>query len=193
MNTVTGLCEMRLKEVGTLRSGKSHKGCRDGAVPVYMSGGVVTHVGTAMDRGAAVIVPIRGSLEKQYFVPEGKPFFCGATCIYIKCREGIMNPHFLFHLLQAAHLERLNRASTVPAMQRADLENMVLLVPPMEYQAEAVKILERMRTEIRKTEDTIQQMKELEPSVRNEVFELLERTNEREQELSYISQGLLLL
>jgi len=90
-------------------------------------------------------------------------------------------------------LERLNRASTVPALQRADLENMVLLVPPMEYQAEAVKILERMRTEIRKTEDTIQQMKELEMSVRNGVFELLERTNEREQELSYISQGLLLL
>ena len=184
---------MRLKEVGTLRSGKSHKGCRDGAIPAYMSGGVVAHVDMVMDRGAAVIVPIRGSLEKQYFVPEGMPFFCGATCIYIKCREGIMNPYFLFHLLQAAHLERLNRASTVPALQRADLENMVLLVPPMEYQAEAVKILERMRTEIRKTEDTIQQMKELEPSVRNGVFELLERTNEREQELSYISQGLLLL
>ena len=104
-----------------------------------------------------------------------------------------MNPYFLFHLFQAAHLERLNRASTVPALQRTDLENMVLLVPPMEYQAKAVKILERMRTEIRKTEDTIQQMKELEPSVRNGVFELLGRTNERAQEFSYISQGLLLL
>lgn len=184
---------MRLKEVGTLRSGKSHKGCRDGAIPVYMSGGVVAHVDTVMDRGAAVIVPIRGSIEKQYFVPEGTPFFCGATCIYIKCSEDIMNPHFLFHLLQAAHLERLNRASTVPALQRADLENMVLLVPPMKYQAEVVETLERMRTEIRKTEDTIQQMKELEPSVRNEVFGLLAQTNERVQELSYISQGLLLL
>ena len=29
-----------------------------------------------------------------------------------------------------------------------------LFVPPMEYQAEVVEILERMRTEIRKTEDT---------------------------------------
>ena len=193
MNTATGLCEMRLKEVGTLRSGKSHKGCRDGAVPVYISGGVVAHVDTVMDRGAAVIVPIRGSIEKQYFVPEGTPFFCGVTCIYIKCREGIMNPYFLFHLLQSAHLERLNRASTVPSLQRVDLENIALFVPPMEYQVEAVKILERMRTEIRKTEDTIQQMKEFEPSVRNEVFELLGRTNERAQERSYIAQRLLLL
>lgn len=181
---------MRLKEVGTLRSGKSHKGCRDGAVPVYMSGGVVAHVDAVMDRGAAVIVPIRGSIEKQYFIPEGTPFFCSATCIYIKCREDIMNPLFLFHMLQAVHLEKLNRASTVPSLQRVDLENIALFVPPMEYQVEAVKILERMRTEIRKTEDTIQQMKEFEPSVRNEVFELLGRTNERAQERSYIAQRL---
>ena len=184
---------MGLKEVGTLKSGKSHKGYRDGTVPVYMSGGVVAHVDMVMDRGAAVIVPIRGSIEKQYFVPEGMPFFCGATCIYIKCREGIMNPYFLFHLLQAAHLERLNRASTVPALQRADLENMVLLVPPMEYQAEVVKILERMRTEIRKTEDTIQQMKELEPSVRNGVFELLGRKQGATQEQCGTVQGILAL
>ena len=58
---------MRLKDVGEIKSGKAHSAYGAGNVPVYMSGGVVAHIDTAMDEGPAVIVSIRGLKSSTSF------------------------------------------------------------------------------------------------------------------------------
>ena len=169
---------MRLKDVGEIKSGKAHNAYSAGNVPVYMSGGVVAHVDMAMDEGPAVIVPIRGSIEKQYFVSTGTPFFCGATCVYIKCRKGVMDARFLFHLLQSAHLERLNTSSTVPSLPREKLANMVILVPPLAYQRGAVRTLDSMLRAIKDIDETLQRIGGIGSCQREDVFKLLDRGRE---------------
>ena len=169
---------MRLKDVGDIKCGKVHNAYSAGSVPVYMSGGIVTRIDAAMDEGPAVIVPIRGSIEKQYFVPAGVPFFCGATCVYIKCREDVMDARFLFHLLQSARLERLNASSTVPSLPREKLANMVILVPPLAYQREAARVLDGMLTEIGSIEDAMQRLSGIGTCALEEVFKLLDRGRE---------------
>ena len=169
---------MRVKEIGEIKSGKAHNAYSAGSVPVYMSGGIVAHIDTAMDEGSAVIVPIRGSIEKQYFVPAGTPFFCGSTCVYIKCREDVMDARFLFHLLQSARLERLNTSSTVPSLPREKMANMVILVPPLAYQREAARVLDGMLTEIGSIEDAMQCLSGIGTYALEEVFKLLDRGRE---------------
>ena len=166
---------MRLKDVGEIKSGKPHSAYGAGNVPVYMSGGVVAHIDTAMDEGPAVIVPIRGSIEKQYFVPTGTPFFCGSTCVYIKCRKDVMDARFLFRLLQSERLERFNASSTVPALPREKLANMVIFVPPLAYQRGAVRTLESMLRAIKGIEEAVQRIGACQ---REEAFNLLDRGRE---------------
>ena len=169
---------MRLKDVGEIKSGKSHNTYKAGNVPVYMSGGVVAYIDTVMDEGPAVIVSIRGSIEKQYFVSTGTPFFCGATCVYIKCREDVMDARFLFHALQSARLERFNASSTVPSLPREKLENMVIFVPPLAYQRGVLRTLDSMLRAIKGIEETLQRIGDIGQCEREEVFKLLDRGRE---------------
>ena len=169
---------MRLQDVGEIKSGKAHSAYSAGNVPVYMSGGVVAHIDTAMDEGPAVIVPIHGSIEKQYFVPAGTPFFCGATCVYIKCRKDVMDARFLFHLLQSERLERFNASSTVPSLPREKLANMVIFVPPLAYQRGVMRTLDSMLRVIKGIEEAIQRINGIGTCEWEEVFKLLDRGRE---------------
>lgn len=184
---------MRIKDVGEIKSGKAHNAYGAGNVPVYMSGGVVAHIDTAMDEGPAVIVPIRGSIEKQYFVPAGVPFFCGATCVYIKCREDVMDARFLFHLLQSERLERFNASSTVPSLPRGKLLNMLIFVPPLAYQRGAVRTLDSMLRTIEGIEETLQRIGGIGTCEREEVFKLLDRGREPARRQGSVAQMLLSL
>lgn len=184
---------MRLKDVGEIKSGKAHNVYSAGNVPVYMSGGVVARIDTAMDEGPAVIVPIRGSIEKQYFVPAVAPFFCGATCVYIKCRENIMDACFLFHLLQSERLERLNASSTVPSLPREKLANMLVFVPPLAYQRGAVRTLDSMLRTIEGIEETLQRIGGIGTCQREDVFKLLDRGREPARRQGGAAQMLLSL
>ena len=184
---------MRLKDVGEIKSGKAHNAYSAGNVPVYMSGGVVAHIDTAMDEGPAVIVPIRGSIEKQYFVPAGTPFFCGATCVYIKCRKDVMDARYLFHLLQSARLERLNASSTVPALPRGKLANMLIFVPPLAHQRGTVRTLDSTLRAIKDIEETLQCIGNIWQCGREEVFKLLDRGRESARRQGGAAQMLLSL
>ena len=184
---------MRLKDVGEIKSGKVHSAYSAGSVPAYMSGGVVAHIDTAMDEGPAVIVSIRGSIEKQYFVPAGTPFFCGATCVYIKCRKDVMDARFLFHALQSARLERLNASSTVPSLPREKLANVVILVLPLAYQRGVLRTLDSMLRAIKGIEETLQRIGDIGQCEREEVFKLLDRGREPARQQGGAAQMLLSL
>lgn len=184
---------MRIKDIGEIKSGKAHNAYGAGNVSVYMSGGVVAHIDTAMDEGPAVIVPIRGSIEKQYFVPAGTPFFCGATCVYIKCRKDVMDARFLFHLLQSERLERLNASSTVPSLPREKLANMLIFVPPLAYQRGVVRTLDSMLRAIKGIEETLQRIGDIGTCEREEVFRLLNRGREPARQQGGAAQMLLSL
>ena len=184
---------MRLKDVGEIKSGKPHSVYGVGNVPVYMSGGVVAHIDTAMDEGPAVIVPIRDSIEKQYFVSAGTPFFCGATCVYIKCRKDVMDARFLFHLLQSERLERLNASSTVPSLPREKLANMLIFVPPLAYQRGAVRTLDSMLMAIKGIEEAMQRIGDIGQCEREDVFKLLDRGREPARRQGGAAQMLLSL
>ena len=190
---MTQVRRMRLKDVGEIKSGKAHSAYSAGSVPVYMSGGVVAHIDMAMDEGPAVIVPIRGSIEKQYFVPVGTPFFCGATCVYIKCRKNMMDARFLFHLLQLERLERFNASSTVPSLPREKLANMLIFVPPLAYQRGVVRTLDSMLRTIKDIEETLQRISGIWTYQREEVFKLLDRGREPARRQGGAAQMLLSL
>ena len=184
---------MRIKDIAEIKSGKPHSAYGAGNVPVYMSGGVVAHIDTAMDEGPAVIVPIRGSIEKQYFVSTGTPFFCGATCVYIKCRKDVMDARFLFHLLQSERLERFNASSTVPSLPREKLANMLVFVPPLAYQRGTVRTLDSMLRTIKDIEETLQRIGGIGQCEREEVFKLLDRGREPVRLQGSVAQMLLSL
>jgi type I restriction enzyme S subunit len=61
-----------LGDVVRIRNGKDYRTLGDGEIPVYGTGGIMTHVDTAAYDKPSVLIPRKGSLSKLYYVE--KPF-----------------------------------------------------------------------------------------------------------------------
>lgn len=69
-----------LGEVIRIKNGRDYKHLGPGDVPVYGTGGVMTHVDTAAHPGPSVLIPRKGSLNKLYYVD--RPFWTVDTIFY---------------------------------------------------------------------------------------------------------------
>ena len=57
-----------LGEVATIKNGKDYKHLKEGDVPVYGSGGIMTYVDTAVYSKPTVLIPRKGSLNNLFYV-----------------------------------------------------------------------------------------------------------------------------
>src|SRR5699024_12576260 len=76
-----GVEYLTLDQVLRIRNGRDYKSFGPGDVPVYGTGGVMTHVDTAAYSGPSVLIPRKGSLDKLYFVDI--PFCTVDTIFYL--------------------------------------------------------------------------------------------------------------
>ena len=71
-------------------------------------------------------------------------FWAADDCLYIICSEAIMN-RYVYYLLSAKQQEIKShvRRAAVPRLPRTAIENLYIPVPPLEVQAEIVRILDK--------------------------------------------------
>lgn len=131
-----------LDQVLRIRNGRDYKSFGPGNVPVYGTGGVMTHVDTAAYDGPSVLIPRKGSLDKLYFVDH--PFWTVDTIFYTEIDNERIEPKFVFYILQIQNLKELNQAAGIPSLTQAVLNKLRIPVPPMAVQREIVRILDKM-------------------------------------------------
>ena len=132
-----------LGELVRIRNGRDYKTLSSGIVPVYGSGGVMTHVSEALGVGPTVLIPRKGSLDNIFFV-EGE-FWTVDTIFYTEIAAEL-EPKFFYYNMKTMRLSQMNEAAGVPSMNQRKLGRIRIPVPPLEVQREIVRILDQFTT-----------------------------------------------
>lgn len=122
-----------LHEILAFKNGSDYKGFGEGDIPVYGSGGIMTYVDTFAYNKPSVLIPRKGSIDKLYYVD---------TIFYTDIDTTKAMPRYVYHCLLREHLEQYNTAGGVPSLTQKVLNKIKIPVPPLEVQAEIVKILD---------------------------------------------------
>ena len=129
-----------LSDLVRIRNGCDYKTLSPGNVPVYGSGGVMTHVSEALGEGPTVLIPRKGSLDNIFFVE--REFWTVDTIFYTEIASDL-DPKFFYYKMKTMHLSQMNEAAGVPSMNQRKLGRIQIPVPPLEVQREIVRILDQ--------------------------------------------------
>jgi type I restriction enzyme S subunit len=129
-----------LGELVRIRNGKDYKHLDSGTVPVYGSGGVMTHVAESFFGRPSVLIPRKGSLGNLFYVDT--PFWTVDTIFYTEI-GALLEPKFLYYFLRTVDLAGMNLAGGVPSLTQTTLNKILIPQPPLEVQREIVSILDK--------------------------------------------------
>ena len=129
-----------LKDLVRIKNGRDFKHLKQGDIPVYGSGGIISYVNERISEGPSILIPRKGSLNKLYFV-EGS-FWNVDTIFYTEIGEQL-EPKYFYYYLQTLHLERMNQAGGVPSLTQRTLNELIIPTPPILIQRDIVKILDQ--------------------------------------------------
>lgn len=129
-----------LKDLVRIKNGRDFKHLKQGDIPVYGSGGVISYVNESASEGPSVLIPRKGSLNKLYFV-EG-PFWTVDTIFYTEISSQL-EPKYFYYYLQTLHLEKMNQAGGVPSLTQRALNELHIPTPPILIQREITRVLDQ--------------------------------------------------
>jgi len=111
-----------------------------GIVPVYGSNGQIDYHNKSITKDETIIVGRKGSIGEVHYSEIG----CWVidTAYYIKPLLKI-DIKYLYHLLKTLKLSELNKASSIPGLNRDDVYNIDVNLPLLEEQNRIVKIIEK--------------------------------------------------
>lgn len=138
----SGVCFKRLGDIARIKNGKDHKSLADGKYPVYGSGGIMRYANSYAYDKPSVLIPRKGSLDNLFFVDT--PFWNVDTIFYTEIDEAQIYPKFFYYFLQTVGLGEMNQAGGVPSQTQSVLNEIKIPVPPIQIQAEIVRILDAM-------------------------------------------------
>lgn len=127
----------------TLEYGKSlprHSRVETGAIPVAGSNGSDGFHDTALVHGPGIVVGRKGSAGKVTWYQSD--FWPIDTTYFVQHDPRITNIRWLYYLLQFQKLERLNKTTGVPGLNRNDAYAESCLLPPPKEQTRIVELLD---------------------------------------------------
>ena len=160
---------IKLGDVIELQYGKSLiKSKRDGgAYLVYGSNGVVGSHSKFLIEKSCLIVGRKGTIGEVTF--SGSPCWAIDTTYYIdKLYEQPIK--FWFYRLKALELDKLDRASAVPGLNREDAYKLVFPLPPLNEQKRILAKIEALQTRSTAVKEELQAIKPLLDQFRQSVL-----------------------
>ena len=79
-------------------------------------------------------------MDKLYYVDT--PFWTVDTIFYTVIDTKVVEPKYIYYVLQKEHLEKLNKAGGVPSLTQAVVSKVKIPVPPLQVQREIVRVLD---------------------------------------------------
>jgi type I restriction enzyme S subunit len=170
-SSISGWEVVKLGDVLELEYGDNlpERDREDGSVPVYGSNGKVgTHSEPAVS-APGLVLGRKGSIGE--IVLSESPFWPIDTTYYITHEETSLNLPYLQNLLQGLQLESLNAASAIPGLNRNDVYNLRVIVPPLSEQRKIASVLYAVDQAIQKTEAIIEQAKRVKRGLVQDLFQ----------------------
>jgi len=166
---------VRIGQIANIIYGKALRAenrIEQGSVSVYGSNGVVGKHDKALHPGPSIIIGRKGTAGAVHYVPG--PFWCIDTAFYLDKVNGeinrVVNFEFLAYILQLIDLSRLSIVSGVPGINRTDIENEIVLLPPLSEQRRIADILHQAKKLRHLRRQADEQMKNLRAALFDEIF-----------------------
>lgn len=147
----------RLRDVIALEYGKALAASnrRPGPVPVFGSNGVVGCHSDHLCRGPGIVVGRKGSIGAVAW--SATDFWPIDTTYFVRA-VAPADLRWLYYLLESLKLETLNSATGVPGLNRDDVGDLQVRVPPLAEQRKIAAILSTVDETIAKTEAVTAQL-----------------------------------
>ena len=138
-----------------------------GKFPVYGSNGIVDFHDEFLVAEPSIIVGRKGAAGKIHIT--NKPFWPIDTTYFVTPPEDI-NLNFLFYYLQTLKLEKHDRSTAIPGLNREDAYSQELIYPSLEVQQQIVSKIEELFSELDKGIESLQKAKKLLKTYRQAVL-----------------------
>jgi type I restriction enzyme S subunit len=131
----------RLKWVATLQRGYDlpERDRIEGDFPVVTSGGIVASHHRALAKGPGVVTGRYGSMGNVFYLDSD--FWPHNTSLFVSDFHG-NHPRFIFHVMQTLNYEAHSAKSAVPGVDRKDLHETLVAVPPIDEQKDISKFID---------------------------------------------------
>ena len=155
---------VRLGEMGEIIYGErlnEYEYFEDGSSIVYGTTGIIARTEKYIDVGEAIILPRKGSINNKFYVKEGQKFFVIDTAFYVKFTKTEVYVKYIYYFLHQVNFELLNEATGIPSLNRENLKNILIPLPPLPEQQRVAEILSQIDKTIEKEEQYKEKLKRL--------------------------------
>ena len=141
-----GLKEFKLRELLKIYNGTKYDHLNKGDIPLYGSGGLMSHVDEALYSGEAILLPRKGTLSNIMYVNES--FWTVDTMYYAVVNDKLADAFYLYSYLSQLDLSNLDSGSTLPSMTKSAYESIVVKLPDLNIQKAVANILFNLRKKL---------------------------------------------
>ncbi|RYY49290.1 MAG: restriction endonuclease subunit S [Chitinophagaceae bacterium] len=129
----------KLGSVVELKYGKDHKHIPDGTIPIYGSGGLMRFGNRVLYDEESILIPRKGTLNNIMYKRE--PFWTVDTMFYTKINTRLVFPKYLYYHLTTIDYNNLNVGSAVPSLTVQVLNDIDIILPPIDEQTAIAEVL----------------------------------------------------
>jgi type I restriction enzyme S subunit len=183
---------VRLGEVGEIIYGErlnDYEYVEDGSSIVYGTTGIIARTEKYIDVGETIILPRKGSINNKFYVEKDQKFFVIDTAFYVKFTKMEVNVKYIYYFLHQVNLELLNEATGVPSLNRENLKNLLLPLPPLPEQQRIAEILSQTDQTIEKEQQYKEKLQRIKQGLMQDLLTGKVRVNhlveEKENEQRY--------
>ena len=152
--------------IADVKYGKS-KPTDSGKVPVVGSSGTYSYTSKALVDYPTIVIGRKGNAGKTWLCLE--PCYPSDTTFYLVWKEKV-NPMYVFSFLSLHPLSGEHAKTTVPSLQKPDLENLLIPLPSIKEQEQISVVLSKIQKAKESTEIVLQSLKELKKSLMKHLF-----------------------
>ena len=156
----------RLGEVAKVKYGKA-KTKDSGNIPVVGSGGIYSTTNKALVEYPTIVIGRKGTAGKVWLFLES--CYPSDTTFYLKWKKDI-DVSFLFNYMSLNPLSGEHAKTTLPSLQKPDLENLLIPYPSLPEQQKIASILSAVDEKIEKEETKKKALEELFKSLLNNLM-----------------------
>src|SRR5690554_5681266 len=120
-----------IMSVLTIGSGRDYKHLKEGEIPVYGTGGLMTYVDDYLYDGTSVGIGRKGTIDKPVFLT-GK-FWTVDTLFYTHSFKEVI-PKFIYYIFLEINWKKHNEASGVPSLSKSTIEKIKITIPCLQEQ-----------------------------------------------------------
>lgn len=117
----------RLGDLLEIKYGKDHKYLKEGAYPVYGSGGIMRFADSFLYSDESILIPRKGTLTNLFFM--NTPFWTVDTMFWSIINKEKVYPKFLYYLLKTHDLSTLDVGAAIPSLTTKTLNEVLVQIP----------------------------------------------------------------